>query len=97
MFSLSEGSQQSEPTTVALAATAPAAEAVTGTSVFPAASSKGVTKTPTSSMGVASAAVPAAAPSTGGWTAHVRRAVCWNGGIGRGSGGGTVDRRSCCP
>ena len=60
MFSLSEGPQQSEPTAVAFAATAPAADAVTGTSVFPAVSSKDVTKTPTSSMGVASAAVPAA-------------------------------------
>ena len=38
MFSLSEGPQQSTPTAVALAATAPAAEAVTGTSVFPAVS-----------------------------------------------------------
>ena len=66
MFSLSEGPQQSAPTAVALAATAPAAEAVTGTSVLPAVSSKGVTETPTSSMGVVSAAVPAAAPSTGG-------------------------------
>ena len=66
MFSMSEGLQQSEPTAVALAATAPAAEAVTGTSVFPAVLSKGVTKTPTSSMGEASTAVPAAAPTTGG-------------------------------
>ena len=66
MSSMSEGMQQSEPTAVALAATAPAAEAVTGTSVFPAVLSKGVTKTPTSSMGEASAAVPAAAPTTGG-------------------------------
>ena len=66
MFSLSEGPQQSEPTAVAFAATAPATEAVTGTSVFPAVLSKGVTKTPTSSMGEASAAVPAAAPTTGG-------------------------------
>ena len=66
MFSLSEGPQQSEPTAVAFAATAPATEAVTGTSVFLAVSSKGVTKTPTSSMGVASVAVPAAAPTTGG-------------------------------
>ena len=65
MFSMSEGLQQSEPTAVALAATAPAAEAVTGTSVFPAVLSKGVTKTPTSSMGEASTAVPAAAPTTG--------------------------------
>ena len=65
MFSLSEGPQQSTPTAVALAATAPATEAVTGTSGFPAVSSKGVAETPTSSMGVASAAVPAAAPSTG--------------------------------
>ena len=65
MFSLSEGPQQSTPTAVALAATAPAAEAVTGNSVFPAVSSKGLAETPTSSMGVASAAVPAAAPSTG--------------------------------
>ena len=66
MFSLSEGPQQSELTAVAFAATAPAAEAVTGTSVFLAVSSKGVTKIPTSSMGEASAAVPAAAPTTGG-------------------------------
>ena len=66
MFSMSEGLQQSEPTAVALAATAPAAEAVTGTSVLPAVLSKGVTKTPTSSMGEASTAVPAAAPTTGG-------------------------------
>ena len=66
MFSMSEGLQQSEPTAVALAATAPAAEAMTGTSVFPAVLSKGVTKTPTSSMGEASTAVPAAAPTTGG-------------------------------
>ena len=66
MFSMSEGLQQSEPTAVALAATAPAAEVVTGTSVFPAVLSKGVTKTPTSSMGEASTAVPEAAPTTGG-------------------------------
>ena len=65
MFSLSEGPQQSAPTAVALAATAPAAEAVTGTSVFPAVSSKGVAETPTSLMGAASAAVPAAAPTGG--------------------------------
>ena len=66
MFSLSKGPQQSEPTAVAFAATAPAAEAVTGTSVFPAVLSKGVTKTPTSPAGTASTAVPAAAPATGG-------------------------------
>ena len=75
MFSLSERPQQSAPTAVALAATAPAAEAVAGTSVFPAVSSKDVAGTPTSSMGVVSAAVPAAAPSTGGTvfpTASVR-------------------------
>ena len=66
MFSLSEGPQQSAPTAVALAATAPAAEAVTGTSVFPAVTSKGVAETPTSSMGAASAAVPVAAPPTDG-------------------------------
>ena len=66
MFSLSEGPQQSEPTAVAFAATAPAAEAVTGISVFPAVLSKGVTKTPTSPAGTASTAVPAAAPATGG-------------------------------
>ena len=63
MFSLSEGPQQSAPTVVALAA---AAEAVTGTRVFPAASSKGVAETPASSAGAASAAVPVAAPATGG-------------------------------
>ena len=66
MFSLSEGPQQSAPTAVALAATAPSAEAVTATSVSPAVLQKGVAETPMSSMGVASAAVPAAAPSTGG-------------------------------
>ena len=66
MFSLSEGPQQSALTVVALAATAPAAEAVTGTRVFPAASSKGVAEAPASSAGAASAAVPAAAPATGG-------------------------------
>ena len=44
-------------------ATAPAIEAVTGTIVFPSVSSKGVAETLTSSMGVASAAEPAAAPS----------------------------------
>ena len=35
MFSLSEGPQQSAPTAVALAAAEPAAEAMTGTHVFP--------------------------------------------------------------
>ena len=66
MFSLSEGPQQSAPTAVALAATAPAAEAVTGTSVFPAVSSKGVAEAPTSSASAASVAVPSAAPATSG-------------------------------
>ena len=45
---------------------APATEAVPDTSVFPAASSKGVAEAPTSSAGAASTAVPAAAPATGG-------------------------------
>ena len=66
MFSQSEGPQQSAPTAVTLAATAPAAEAVTGTRVFPAVSSKGVAEAPASSAGAALAAVPAAAPATGG-------------------------------
>ena len=66
MFSLSEGPQQSAPTAVALAAAAHSAEAVTGTRVFPAMSSKGVAEAPTSSAGAASAAVPAVAPATGG-------------------------------
>ena len=66
MFSLSEGPQQSAPTAVALAAAAPAAEAVTDTSVFLAVSSKGVVEAPTSSASAASAAVPVAAPATGG-------------------------------
>ena len=44
----------------------PATEVVTGTSVFPAVSSKGVAETPPSSMRAASAAKPAAAPPTGG-------------------------------
>ena len=55
MFSLLEGSQQSAPTAVALAAAAPAAEATTGTRVFPDVSSKGVAEAPTSSAGAASA------------------------------------------
>ena len=66
MFSQSEGPQQSGPTAVTLAAAAPAAEAVTGTRVFPAAPSKGVAEAPASSAGAASAAVPSAAPATGG-------------------------------
>ena len=66
MFSQSKGPQQSAPTAVALAAVAPAAEAVTDTCVFPAASLKGVAEAPALSAGVASAAVPAAAPATGG-------------------------------
>ena len=66
IFSLSEGPQQSAPTAVALAATAPAAEAVTGTRAFPAVSSEGVAEAPASSAGAASAAAPAAAPATGG-------------------------------
>ena len=66
MFSPSEGPQQSVPTAVTLAAAAPAAEAVTGTRVFPAVSSKGVAEAPASSAGVALVAVPAAAPATGG-------------------------------
>ena len=100
MFSLSEGPQQSAPTAMALAATAPAAEAVPGTSVFPAVSSKGVAETPTSSAGAASAAVPAAAPATDG-TAFPTTSVggggqgprfCrWNSGI----KGGTGDQRYC--
>ena len=53
IFSLSEGPQQSAPTVVALAAVAPASEAVTGTRVFPAASSKGVAEAPASSAGAA--------------------------------------------
>ena len=66
IFSLSEGPQQSAPTAGALATAAPAAEAVTGTHVFPAVSPKGVAEAPASSAGAASAAVPAAAPATGG-------------------------------
>ena len=66
MSSLSEGPQQSAPTAVALAAAVPAAEAVTGTRVFPAVSSKGVAEAPASSADAASVAVPAAVPATGG-------------------------------
>ena len=66
MFSPSEGPQQSAPTAVTLAPAAPAAEAVTGTRVFPAVSSKGVAEATASSAGAALAAVPAAAPATGG-------------------------------
>ena len=66
MSSQSEGPQQSAPTAVAFAAAAPAAEAVTGTRVFPAVSSKRVAEAPASSAGAALAAIPAAAPATGG-------------------------------
>ena len=66
MFSPSEGPQQSAPTAVTLAAAVPAAEAVTGTRVFPAVLSKGEAEAPASSAGAALAAVPAAAPATGG-------------------------------
>ena len=66
MFSQLERPQQSAPTAVTLAAAAPAAEAVTGTRVYPAVSSKGVAEAPASSAGAALAAVPAAAPATGG-------------------------------
>ena len=66
MFSQSQGPQQSAPTAVILAAEAPAADAVTGTHVFPAATSKGVAEAPASSAGAALVAVPAAAPATGG-------------------------------
>ena len=66
MFSPSEGPQQSAPTAVTLAAAAPAAEAMTGTRVFPAVSSKGVAEAPASSAGAALVAVPAATPATGG-------------------------------
>ena len=79
MFSPSEGPQQAAPTTVTLAAAAPAAEAVTGTRVFPAVSSKGVAEAPASSAGAALAAVPAAAPSTGVLFSPLRR---WGGGQG---------------
>ena len=66
MFSLMEGPQQSAPTAEALAAAEPAAEAMTGTRVFPDVSSEGVAEAPTSSAGAAPAAEPAAAPATGG-------------------------------
>ena len=57
MFFLSEGPQQSAPTAVALAAAAPAAEAVTDTRIFPAVSSKGMAEAPAPSAGAASASV----------------------------------------
>ena len=66
MFSQSEGPQQSAPTVVTLATAVPTAEAVTGTHVFSAVSSKDVAEAPASSAGAALAAVPAAAPATGG-------------------------------
>ena len=63
LFSLSEGPQQSAPTAVALAAAAPAAEAVTGTSVFPTASVGMMAGAP-AAAGTRVAALTAA-PSTG--------------------------------
>ena len=65
MLSPSEGPQQSAPTAVTLAAAAPAAEAVTGTRVFPAVSSEGVAEAPASPAGAALVAVPAAVPAIG--------------------------------
>ena len=99
-FSQSEGPQQSAPTAVTLAVAAPAAEAVTGTRVSPAVSSKGVAEAPASSAGAALAAVPAAAPVTGGTvfpTASVRgghqgaRFCRWKSGI----DGGPGNRQYC--
>ena len=78
MFSLMEGPQQSAPTAVALAAAAPAAEAMTVIRVFPDVSPEGVAEAPTSSAGAAPAVEPAAAPATGGTvfpTASVEGAV----------------------
>ena len=66
IFSQAAGPQQSAPTAVTLTAAASAAEAVTGTRVFPAVSSKGVPEALASSAGAALAAVPAAAPANGG-------------------------------
>ena len=66
MFFLLEGPQQSAPTALTLAAAVPAAEAMTGTRVFPDMSSQGVVEAPTSSAGAAPAAEPVAAPATGG-------------------------------
>ena len=94
MFSQSEGRQQSAPTAVTLAAAAFAAEAVTGTRVSPAVSSKGVAEAPASSGGAALALVPAVAPATGGTvfpTASVgggqgARFCIWNSGIDGGPG-----------
>ena len=63
MFSLLEGPQQSASTAPAAA---PAAEAMTGTRVFPDVLSEGMAEEPTSSTGAAPAAEPAAAPATGG-------------------------------
>ena len=102
MFSVLEGPQQSAPTAVALAAAAPATEAMTGTRVFPDVSSKGVAEAPTSSASAASAAVPAAAAATDGTVfptasgggeggGHGARFCRWNCGI----DGGTGDQRYC--
>ena len=92
IFSQSEGPQQSAPTAVTLAAAAPAAEAVTDTRVFSAASSKGVAEAPASSAGAALAAVPATAPATGGTVfptasdGQGARFCRWNSGIDGGPG-----------
>ena len=100
MFSQLEGPQQSVPTAVTLAAAAPAAEAVTGTRIFPAVWSKGVAEAPTSSAGAALAAVSAAAPGTGctvfptasvGGGGQGARFCRWNSGI----DGGPGNRRYC--
>ena len=75
MFSLSEGPHQSAPTAVALAAAAPAAETVTGTNVFPAVSSKGVTEARESSAGAASSDAAAEAARSTGSTAATDASV----------------------
>ena len=78
MFSQSEGPQQSAPTAVTLAAAAPAAEAMTGTRVFPAVSPMGVAEAPASSADAASAKISAAEPTTSGTVpsaASIRGAV----------------------
>ena len=99
MFSLLEKPQQSAPTA---AAAAPATEAMTGTRVFLDVLSEGVAEAPTSSAGAAPVAEPAAAPATGG---TVFPSASLGGGrpgrpllqMKQRIGGGTVDRRHCCP
>ena len=89
MFSLSKGQRQQPPNSAASAGGPPASSAVAATSAEMSAAES-----------VTSSTVPSAASIRGAFDkGGIRRArvVRWSGVIERGSGGGNVDRRYCCP